>query len=246
MKVSAVVVFLASLSLAHGFNSYLNQMGGGAATAVKPSTFAPIGKPKAAPSAGTGGYLDKIAGGSKAVVQQPPRAPPSPPAGAAPRPAAAAPSGNTAPSAGDYLSSLRTQAAPSGGGVPGYLDALKTGRASAPSGRGVPGYLDALKTSASSAPSGRGVPGYLDVIAPSAGSAPKPSVFAPKAAFVPTGGGASVSSGSNAVLDAITSMNNNMNKNQQTTISILKEISAGVKGLVTKAEAKMKGVQPWQ
>jgi hypothetical protein len=245
MKVSAVVlVFLASLAPTCGFNSYLNQMGGGAATAVKPSTFAPSGKPKAAaPNSGTGGYLDKIAGGSKAV-SPPPRAPPvpsAPPAAAAPRPVAAAAAGNTAPSVGDYLSSLKGQAAPSGGGVPGYLDALKSSAASAPTGGGVPGYLDALKSSASASPSGKGFTGYLDAIAPSSGSASKSSGFSPKPAFVPSGGG-----GSNDVLNAIGSMNSNMNKNQQTTISILKEISAGVKGLVSKAEAKMNGVQPWQ
>ncbi|CAB9529858.1 expressed unknown protein [Seminavis robusta] len=213
MWISLVIVsILASLAPANGFNSYLNQMGGdGGVASMKSSSFAPSGKPMAAPRSGTGGYLDNIGGGGTAVATPPPP--------------------------------LQQQEAPSGGGVPGYLDALLT--ASAPSGGGVPGYLDALP--ASSAPSGSGVPSYLDAIAPGSGSAPVASSFAPKPTFVPAGSPPSGAGGeSNVVLEAISDMTNNMNRNQQTSISILKEISVGIKGLVEKVEGQMAGDQPWQ
>ncbi|CAB9525676.1 expressed unknown protein [Seminavis robusta] len=237
MWISLVIVsILASLAPANGFNSYLNQMGGdGGVASMKSSSFAPSGKPMAAPRSGTGGYLDNIGGGGTAVATPPP---PPPPAGEA-----AAAVASTAPAVGDYLASLPVQEAPSGGGVPGYLDALLT--ASAPSGGGVPGYLDALP--ASSAPSGSGVPSYLDAIAPGSGSAPVASSFAPKPTFVPAGSPPSGAGGeSNVVLEAISDMTNNMNRNQQTSISILKEISVGIKGLVEKVEGQMAGDQPWQ
>ncbi|CAB9525422.1 expressed unknown protein [Seminavis robusta] len=219
MKIGSVTfVLLAGFSPALGFNNYLDSVGGGGAP--KKASFAPVGKPMAVPSSGTGGYLDNMAGASAATPPPPPPpppvAPPAPPA--APAAAAAAPAASTAPTAGDYLSSLPVAAAPSGGGVPGYLDALPQ----------------------SAAVSGSGVQGYLDAIAPASGGG-----FAPKPAFAPPAAAASAAPAASAdgeetliaqepVLTAINQLNDNMVRNQELTISVLGDISKSVKALADK------------
>jgi hypothetical protein len=61
------------------------------------------------------------------------------------------------------------------------------------------------------------------------------SSYEQKATFVPTSAGEPNSN--NVVLDAISQMNNDMVTHQQATIEVLKDISAGVKQLVSKTDA---------
>jgi len=200
--------------------SYLEQFSSPSAS-MKPSTF----KPQGNGNSGGGGYLDNLA---------PEGPPPVAPAAAVaftgdPAPAFAAP-----PTTGSYLDNLKSEASTTGGsGLVGYLDVLRTESATA--GSGPVGYLDVLRTE--SAVGGAGLTGYLDAIAPEKGPA-KESSFAPSsgastktaAAAAPSGGGEAV--GQEPVLSAIEDLNDNMVRNQDATIGVLKEINDSVKRLV--------------
>lgn len=122
--------------------------------------------------AGLTSYLDTVGGGSAPVAYTPPAPAAAAPAAAAPAapeaaapvaPAAVVPVANTAPAAGDYLSTLGAGASsPSGSGLAGYLDVLPQSAAIA--GPGLTGYLGTLGENAAQT-TGAGLTGYLDALA---------------------------------------------------------------------------------
>ena len=204
---------------------------------MKPSSYGPSkGKPSGSKGGVPGSYLERMGGGGAPVASAP--AAPAAPAPAAPAPAASSmsASSSSAPAdatSKDYLSHLNTGAASSGGigsGMKGYLDALPTRSEAA--GPGFTSYLGAIGGGGSAMKSSTYAPTKS-----SKATSSSPSYSAPAAAY--NGAGES-----NAVLDAIDNMSNNMNSNQAKTIDVLKDINEGVKGLVSKAEAGAKG--PWQ
>lgn len=182
MKLS-VAAILISLSTVSGFNSYLGNLSQTTAPAkAAPTTFKEPQatglsyldnlKPTTARQGGAGltGYLDALKGGASAAPAPAAPAPVAPapvaPAPAAPVQAAPAPAATTsspAPAAGDYLSSLKTNAPVAGGaGLQGYLSTLPQNAAIG--GAGMQGYLSVLKVNAATS-SGAGLRGYTDALA---------------------------------------------------------------------------------
>lgn len=177
LSVAAILISLTSVS---GFNSYLGNL----SKTTAPAKAAPVAykepkttglsyldnlKPTTARQGGSGltGYLDALKGGA---APAPAARAPAAPAPVAPTPAApvkAAPaavaSSKPAPAAGDYLSSLLTNAPVSGGaGLQGYLSTLPQNTATG--GAGFQGYLSVLKVNAAGS-SGAGLRGYTDALA---------------------------------------------------------------------------------
>jgi hypothetical protein len=180
MKLS-VAAILISLSTVSGFNSYLGNLSQTTGPAkVAPTTYKEPQttglsyldnlKPTTARQGGAGltGYLDALKGGASAPAPVAP-APvaPAPVAPAAPAPVKAAPAAATtstpAPAAGDYLSTLLTNAPVAGGaGLQGYLSTLPQNAAIG--GAGMQGYLSVLQVNAAGC-SGAGLKGYTDALA---------------------------------------------------------------------------------
>lgn len=133
--------------------------------------------------------------------------------------------------AGDYLSSLKVSAGTGGTGPFGYLDTLRI-QAAATAATNLPGYLDTLRVGA--AVSGTGPHTYLDNIAGAA------SVTAKVEATTEI-----TITSSEPILAAINRMNENMKKNQKTTIEILQDINTSVRKLVIRA-AKTPAAPPTQ
>ncbi|CAB9514263.1 expressed unknown protein [Seminavis robusta] len=156
MKLTAsIVALLAAPSLALQ-GGYLSQMGGGGS--VKTSSLKPASA--AGPAFGAS-YLDNMGGNAAPTT---PAAPPAAPA--APASAAAISMSElvglppitstsqiadsaTAVAAGDYLSSLKVAAAPSGSGPVGYLDILTVSADTVMGGLGPATYLDNIAGAAS-------------------------------------------------------------------------------------------------
>jgi hypothetical protein len=178
LSVAAILISLTSVS---GFNSYLGNL----SQTTAPAKAAPVVykepqttglsyldnlKPTTARQGGSGltGYLDALKGGAAPAPAAPAPVAPAPvaPAPAAPvkaAPAAAVASSTPAPAAGDYLSSLLTNAPVAGGaGLQGYLSTLPSNTASG--GAGFQGYLSVLKVNAAGS-SGAGLRGYTDALA---------------------------------------------------------------------------------
>lgn len=265
MKITstALVIVAALATPAGAFNiprpvlesSYLEQMsGGGAATMKKPSYGPSKGKPQAPKGGVPGNYLESVQSTTSATPYSAPA--PAAAAPAAPAPAARAPaaSGSAPATSVDYLKNLKSSSSASGSGLTGYLDALPTRSEAA--GSGLASYTSSLAVN--SAGAGSGFKGYLDAVG-GGGSKLKSSTYAPTKGSVSSGGSrpsysssapsSSSGGGSNAVLDAIGRMTNNMNRNQEKTISVLKDINTGVKTLVTKSDQKVGGAPagtPWQ
>ena len=183
MKLSAAAILI-SLTTVSGFNSYLGNL----SQSTGPAKAAPMTykepqttglsyldnlKPTTARQGGAGltGYLDALKGGASAPapVAPAPVAPapvaPAAPAPAAPAPVKAAPAATStpAPAAGDYLSTLLTNAPVAGGaGLQGYLSTLPQNAAIG--GAGMQGYLSVLQVNAAGC-SGAGLKGYTDALA---------------------------------------------------------------------------------
>eukprot|EP00525_Craspedostauros_australis_P009502 CAMPEP_0198134452 /NCGR_PEP_ID=MMETSP1442-20131203/60083_1 /TAXON_ID= /ORGANISM="Craspedostauros australis, Strain CCMP3328" /LENGTH=239 /DNA_ID=CAMNT_0043795595 /DNA_START=18 /DNA_END=737 /DNA_ORIENTATION=+ len=142
---------------------------------------APVSGGTAAP----GNYLDNLPGAGAPAAYDPtpsfatPAAPVTP--AFVPAPAAGV-SANAAPTSAGYLSNLNTgaDAAPSGAGISGYLDALPRAPPTM-GGAGIPSYKDSLPT-APAMIGGPGIPDYKDSLSASSSTASFQSSYAPAAA----------------------------------------------------------------
>ncbi|CAB9510784.1 expressed unknown protein [Seminavis robusta] len=210
MKFTASIVALLAAPARALQGGYLSQMGGGGA--VKASTLKPAGS--ANPAFGAS-YLDNM--GGNAVPATPAAT------GSVFSLSELVDDSATAAAAGEYLTSLKVAAAPSGSGPVGYLDALRT-QAFESAATNLPGYLDTLTVSASTVTGGLGPATYLDNIAGAATVAARVEA-ATEVTIV----------SSEPILAAINQMQENMNKNQEATIEILQDINSSMKQLVTAA-----------
>jgi hypothetical protein len=256
MKLRALIIALLATPAAALQGGYLSQMGGG--NTLKPSSIKPVGA--VSPAFG-GSYLDRMAKSAPAVVSAPSVA--STQSNVAPLSTGypylddivaiskmSAPQTNgaaavgaawsmsemlndfTSPiAAGDYLSSLKVSAVTGGTGPAGYLDTLRI-QAAATAATNLPGYLDTLRVA--SAPTGTGPLTYLDNIAGATRVTAK--VEATTAVTLTS---------NEPILAAINRMNENMKKNQKTTIEILQDINVSVRKLVIRA-AKAPAAPPAQ
>jgi hypothetical protein len=252
MKLCASIIALLSTPAAGLQGGYLSQMGGG--NILKPSSI----KPASAGGPVFGGsYLDQMAKSAPAAANAPAAAS-APIAASAQSSVAPLSTGYpyldeivaihamsaaqtdradavgsawsmsemlsdfTSPVAvGDYLSSLKVSAGTGGTGPSGYLDTLRI-QAAATAATNLPGYLDTLRVA--SATSGAGPLTYLDNIAGASRVTAK--VEATTAVTLTS---------NEPILAAINRMNENMKKNQKTTIEILQDINTSVRKLVIRA-----------